>query len=398
MHNMNLQLIKKKLKNKIWMNIRGLFYENYIKEINLIQNINYQCDSNQPRMLICYLTIGFISNLDDPIGRTQPYEIFKIIDVFAKLNYCIDIIGNNEVKGVEFIKSKKYDLIFGLGNTFYIMTQLQPEAKSILYMTEHHPTFSYVEEKKRIDYYRKRHKKKVNYLRSLMHYNENQLKPVYDAVITMSEVEPLLTQYKSPYTIFPTGLINKDFNYSKKNHLIARKNFLWIGSSGAIHKGLDLLIDVFAERNDIMLHVCGLNAKEKKFLNIKGTENIKEYGQININSDLFLKIVGLCTYIILPSCSEGFSTSITTGMLHGLIPVVMKDTGFNRLGGNVILLDDYHIEYLNDKITELSNADTVDLEMLSKQIYTFARNNFTLPVFESNFKNIIDNILSKNND
>jgi hypothetical protein len=314
------------------------------------------------------------------------------------MNYCIDIIGNNEVKGVEVIKSKKYDIIFGFGNTFYIMTQLQPEAKSILYMTEHHPTFSYVEEKKRIDYYRKRHKKKVNYLRSLMHYNENQLKPVYDAVITMSEVEPLLAQYKSPYNIYPTGLVNKDFNNFPKNHFIARKNFLWLGSFGAIHKGLDLLVDIFTERDDIILHICGLNAKEKKFLNIKDTKNIKDYGHININSDLFLNIVELCSYIILPSCSEGCSTSITTGMLHGLIPIVMKDTGFNRLGENVILLDDYHIEYLNEKITELSNADTVDLEMLSKRIFTFARNNFTLPAFESNFKNIFDNILSKNND
>ena len=90
-----------------------------------------------------------------------------------------------------------------------------------------------------------------------------------------------------------------------------------------------------------MLHICGLQKHERKQLILQKRVNIIEHGQIEINSDLFLEINNTCSFIILPSCSEACSTSITTGMLHGLIPIVMRDTGFNRLGENAIFFEDF---------------------------------------------------------
>jgi hypothetical protein len=122
-------------------------------------------------------------------------------------------------------------------------------------------------------------------------------------------------------------------------------------------------------------------------------KNIIEDGLIYIKSDTFLQLVNKCSYIILPSCSEGFSTSITTGMLHGLIPVVMRDTGFDRLGPYAIFLEDFKVDYLEMKLNELSNTDPAKLSSLSRQIFDFARQNFTIQVFGYNFKAIISDIL-----
>jgi glycosyltransferase involved in cell wall biosynthesis len=214
-------------------------------------------------------------------------------------------------------------------------------------------------------------------------------------VITLGEINSLRQQYKTIYSIFPTGILNSKFVYNKKDHLLTRKNFLWLGSSGAIHKGLDILIDVFKKRDDITLTIGGLLQQEKKILNFSNRSNIFDHGHIDIKTDTFLNIVQKCSYIILPSCSEGFSTSISTGMLHGLIPIVMNDTGFNKLSTNAIFLNDYSIEYIDNKLTELSNAIPEDLNSFSKNVYNFAQNNFTSRAFETNFRKIINNILNQ---
>jgi hypothetical protein len=83
-------------------------------------------------------------------------------------------------------------------------------------------------------------------------------------------------------------------------------------------------------------------------------------------------------------------------MLHGLIPVVMKDAGFTRLENNAIYLEDFKISYLEEKLNELSNSDSGKLNILSRQIFDFARNNFTIQVFENNFKKVISDILNVN--
>ena len=184
-------------------------------------------------------------------------------------------------------------------------------------MTEQHPEFSIREENKRLEYYYQRHGKQLSYRRSGIFYKPHHMSIKYTHIITMGETEPLKEQYDNPYTIFPTGIINPGYFPKEKNHELARKNFLCLGSAGAIHKGLDLLIDVFSGRDDIILHFGGFREHEKAFLNIPSRTNMIDYGYIDINSDSFLKIVDKCSFIILLSCSEACSTAITTGMLHG---------------------------------------------------------------------------------
>ena len=152
-------------------------------------------------------------------------------------------------------------------------------------------------------------------------------------------------------------------------------------------------MDVFYKRNDIILHICGLDKKEKRILNIQQRENIIEHGHVNVNSDAWLELVQRCTFIILPSCSEGFSTSVTTGMLHGLIPVVNKDTGFNRAGDHIIFLEEYKVEYVAKRINELSGSDPQELSKLSKKIFDFAQENFSIEAFENNFNKIMTDII-----
>lgn len=383
-----------KVKSRLWIYLKEIFYKERSLDINLIQNLNYKVESNQQRILISYKTTGYFINTKKNIGVTWVKEIFKIVKVFSDLGYVIDLVDVNEIKILDKLKSNKYDIVFGFGEVFYEITNNQPDALSILYMTENHPAFSFTEEKKRLDYYFMRHKKRGKFLRSGQFYKLHHLEKKYSSVISLGEIDLLKSQYDCPHSIFPTGLYNPCFNFKTKNHKETRNNFLWLGSSGAIHKGLDLLIDVFSKRDDITLHICGLSSKEKFFLGVPDRKNIIEYGYMDIKSQDFLSLVDLCTYSILPSCSEGFATSITTGMMHGLIPVVMKNTGFNRIRDLAIFIDDYKLETIELKLNEIIKFSDQELQNTSTQVYEFAHENFNISTFEKKFKKIILKILA----
>ncbi|MGJ8735334.1 glycosyltransferase [Zobellia laminariae] len=385
----------------IWRNIKDIFYAERIMDTPIIQNINYTAaDTTQKKAAISYITASYLEDWDKiNIGRTQPKEISSIIKVISDLGYAIDIFGCNDLRAVEVLQHKKYDLIFGFGEAFYELTNKNPNALSVWYFTEHHPNFVYREERKRLDYFKERKNKEARVVRSGNFYKPHHLEKTYSNVITMSEIEPFLKEYSNPISFFPTGLKNPDFDITlQKNIDITKKNFLWFGSFGAIHKGLDILLDIFANRDDITLHIGGLSEEDRLLLNPKERDNIIDYGHINVMSKEFLDIVNKCSFTILPSSSEGCSTSITTCMRHGLIPIVNKDSGFNRLLKNAIFLEDYKVDYINDKLTEYSNYNSGELDILSKNIYEFANNTFTIKVFESKFKEIMQIIINKQDD
>ncbi len=388
--------ISDKIKRLVWRRIKDYYYYSIANDPPIIRNINYNVVPHQKKVLISYLTRGFAVRPEINSGRTIIPELFKIVKVFTESGFAVDLVNCNDIKSIKLILDTKYDVLFGFGEVFYRMSEFQPNALTMLYMTEQHPETSYKEEQKRLDYFYERHNKKVPIVRSGQFYKIEHLKKKYNSVITLSELEPLKQMYNDPYPIFPTGIINPQFSFSDKEHSFSRTNFLWLGSSAVIHKGLDLLIDVFKKRDDVSLHICGLNEQARKILNIPERANIYDYGYIDIQSETFLNIVDKCTYSILPSCAEGCATSITTCMLHGLIPVVNKDAGFNRLSDNALFLKDFKIEYLDNKISELSNYDIEYLSKLHERVFHFARSSFILSTFEENFRTIVNDIIKKN--
>jgi hypothetical protein len=391
-----LNLFIQKSKWKIWNFIRDYFYENRILTCPVILNLNNDPGIIRKRVLICYLTDGFCRSFKlAPKGRTISDEIFKIVKVFSEYGFVIDIISHSDIRSLEYI-AESYSVIFGFGDTFRTMSGNNPDALSVLYMTENHPEISFAAEKTRNDYYYRRHGRKVPLHRSGSFYKKEHLDIKYSHVITLSEEEPLKSQYSKVFTLFPTGLINRNFQFTYKNHAETRFNFLWFGSYGAIHKGLDLLIDVFSNRDDVILHVCGLTKQEKRFLRIRSKHNIVDHGFVDVSSGQYLQIVEKCSFSILPSCSEACSTSITTSMMHGLIPVVMRNAGFDRLGDNAVFFDDYSIEYINSSINKLVDTNPGNLELLSKKIYEYARSTFTLQEFECRFRSIMNEIFHLN--
>ena len=196
---MKTDSFKKRLTKMLWRNVKHRFYEERIEDTAVIQNINFTAKRLQKKAIVSYLTTSYTADWGNQnIGRTQPLEILSIVKVLSDLDYAIDIVNCNDLNALSVIASKEYDLIFGFGEVFYQLTLKHPNATSIIYMTEHHPEFADREEKKRIAYFYERHKKKARIVRSGNFYKSHYFDQRYTHVITMSEVEPYLEEYKTP--------------------------------------------------------------------------------------------------------------------------------------------------------------------------------------------------------
>ena len=95
-----------------------------------------------------------------------------------------------------------------------------------------------------------------------------------------------------------------------KNYGASRSNFLWFGSEGLVHKGLDLALEAFAEMPEHHLYVCGPLQKEKDFIKayykeLYETPNIHAVGWVDVDGPEFMGIVNKCLGVVYPSCSEG---------------------------------------------------------------------------------------------
>lgn len=359
------------------------------KEENLIKNINYNPSGKQKRVLIAYLDYcSSLQKIDMDNTHTNIFEYLTIIKKFIDLDYVIDTVYANNVN-VQFTNT--YDVIFGFGTTFRKAVKENPKAKTIIYMTENPAEVALPMEQERLDYFYRRTGQKKKPTRGGLYYKVGDIS-LADYIIAVGDDMPVY-QGKS-FRIFPTGLKNNNFRFdvgSLKN----RKAFLWMGSLGAVHKGIDILIEVFKNHPDWELHICGLDRKEQFFSRLYWKQsNIISHGFINVQSEEFLKIVNQTTYIILPSCSEGMSTGVLTGMRHGLIPIVTRNTGFNNID-IAYKLEDYHIEYVDKYLEKLVNYNNDNrlLGIKAKNVYDYSNEMFSIKNYSKTLTGIFQKII-----
>lgn len=359
----------------------------------VVFNVNLRPElENQKKALVIYLNNQFLTSNETNEFHTSVDESTVIVNSLIDNGYIVDIVDVfcNADMVFKKIKNINYDLIFGFGELFDKLSGIKTNhANNVLYCTENYPDFSLSQELERCENYFHRHGRRVKLKRSGRFYSRRSFNGASSVISLADKSNFEKFGVKSKINeIYPTGLYNKKFSIEKKLQTQG-KNFVWFGSSGVIHKGLDLLVEAFDKlTGDYKLYICGVESEELDIL-VYSSKNIVNLGRVNVKSDSFLDIAYSCQYIILPSCSEGFSTSITTGMLHGLKPIITKDIGMNRLSDLAIFLEkkDLSVKGLKNKIELIINEDS---PCKHEEIYNFAQENFNL----ISYKNRIDKIIS----
>lgn len=180
---------------------------------------------------------------------------------------------------------------------------------------------------------------------------------------------------------------------AKKDFVESKNHFLWFGSKGAIHKGLDLLLDFFSRRPELHLHVAGLNQTEKDFITYYekafNLSNIHNIGFIAVYAPEFKELMYKCAAIISPSASEGQSGAVLTVLAAGgLVPIMTPNVGID-MDLMCIEIKGFTVAHIADAVEQFQKLPIETLKHLSQNILDYIRQKHTLNNYKNQLKKLI---------
>lgn len=390
--------IKKKIKNILEPFF--FFFEPYYRDYRFIKNINMNVlNPKQKRVLISYVTMSsYLDYKHDHITHTLMLELPIIIKTFTDRGFTVDLAHCEDTHHLNEVKSRRYDVVFGFGRPWSVALHKQLNVCSIIYLTECAPAFSLHEEKERIEYYYKRHAKHVPLMRTGKYFHSSEIALAKYGIFMGNAytADSYYRDFGSMHLNFisPSGLYNNSFKLSTEKKF-PRDVFLWFGSSGVVHKGLDILVDAFKEIPEAKLLIAGCALAEEKYLiDYKNYNNIENVGFLDVQSDKFLEVIAKSGFIIFPSASEGMSTAVLTCMRHGLIPVITRSCGIDVYDFGYII-DSYKVEDIIKLIHKIMLIDEEQLCKQQKQVYELANKLYTLDSYSQQLSTVVDKILFK---
>lgn len=347
--------------NKIIDFFKKFLKVNVVYQLLFYRNINVTNVNSNKRVLLSYINQPFNSKKFH--YHQNRVQARVIADVFSELGYSVDVYNYRYKLKIDY---KKYDVVFGFGLPLEKSFFCEATLKRIYYATGAHTNQRNIAEVLRVrDLY---HKRGVYVKPKRLKEYPDLLSSILSDVIVCVGNQWTIDTYKKYYlgTVYrvPIG-VNVDYSGLKidRNILTAKNNFLWIGGSGSLLKGLDLCLDYFSKRQGIVLHICGRIDKEIQDLYSEELSllNIKYYGFMDVRSEDFINLLNICAFILFPSASEGGGGSVLTGMAGGLIPIVTDEASVD--------LGDYGIRIESNTIEGIGEAINKSLEMSASDIY-----------------------------
>ena len=293
--------------------------------------ISTGCAAPGGRALLSYIALPFLTR-DGSRLHSNRREAVIIAQVIAALGYSVDVIDARSCYPVKF---DRYDLLFGFGEPFVRSFRRPFGGKRIWYATGAEQSFQAVAEAIRLRAFRERHGLSLRPRRMPARF-WTEAEAMSDGIVVVGNDWTASTyRLLNPRiaTVLPTsnarwGAADIAHNWSRR-----RSGFLWFGSAGAVHKGLDLCFDALSHLEpEVRLHTCGPIADEGDFFSAYGGSSpsrATHHGFVDVAGEPLRSILSDCAFAILPSCSEGCATSVLACMHAGLIPIVTKEAGID---------------------------------------------------------------------
>ncbi|MEO1374204.1 MAG: glycosyltransferase [Cyanobacteria bacterium J06635_10] len=358
--------------------------------------------ANKPaigNVLISYVLDPFTLKPGEPISisHTQHWECLQMAKTFLDLGYNVDVIWFfNDT----FLPKKDY--------AFFIETRwnlqrcvpfLNKDCIKIFHSDSAHMLFHNAAEANRLLELQQRRgialsPKRFEHPNKAIEYAD--CATVLGNEFTMNTFryanKPLYRIPISAPTLYPWPE-NKDF-------AACRRNFLWFGSGGLVHKGLDLLLDAFSQMPDYHLTICGPIAKEKDFetafyKELYQTPNIHTVGWVDVTSQKYLDIVNSCLALVYPSCSEGGGGCVINCMHAGLIPVVSYESSVDVRDDCGVIFKENSIEEIKRTIQNISQRSASELKQMTRNSWEFVREHHTREKFAQVYRETIEKIMSQ---
>ena len=391
-----------RLKNSIISNpdsvygllLRGYSPFRYAKKYN--KPIYFQSsNNNKGKALLSYIIEPFRAGSQEQALNTHAnyWATWEIVRILNEMGYDVDVI---EASNIQFIPQSNYSLVIGtLDCLDRFAPYLKNETIKIFYALGVYVDLrngpggelgriQALENRRNCYYTPKRLFRDPEMIRRSV--------DVADTVIisggkTTIESFPPKVRAKSIVCTIP---VEDNTLYKKRDEdlIPQEREFVWFFGYGQVHKGLDLVIEVFIKLQGMTLNIIG--AMEQDFYlayeyELNELENIHFHGFLNTKGEHFKKIMDRSFCFIAPSVNEGISPACISMMKTGLFPIISKGTGIDLPEGLGLTLEHDTINCIHRSIeTVYSFSD----EALSKQISKlrqFSMNQYSAVAFTHQF-------------
>jgi hypothetical protein len=260
-------------------------------------------------VLVSYIIESFLidPNLPEFRSHTHYWETRQMVNTFLDLGYAVDLIS---YRNTRFRPERNYDFFVSARTNFDRLAALLNDTcvKVVHLDTAHWITSNHYAYRRLFNLVQRRNVALTGSIRLIEHNLAIENADLATILGNAFTIESYAYANKPSYRIPISSTI--EYGWQKRDINSIRHNYLWFGSGGFVHKGLDLVLELFAGLPDHQLFVCGPFEKEEAFLRefhreLFETENIHPVGWVDVNDVKFKKILDQCLGIIYPSCAEG---------------------------------------------------------------------------------------------
>lgn len=346
-------------------------------------------------VLISYIPDDVLSTEDEvSASHTHYWECRQMAHSFRDAGFNVDVVDFADNK---FIPRTRYDILVSARTNLERLAKHVPDhCLKIAHLDTAHFLTNNANAMERLRRVRDRHQVS---LRSTRMVENNWAIEAADmgCVLGNAFTEESYRFAGKPIHRIPLSSVRQYDWLADKDFDACRKTYLWFGSGGFAHKGLDLVIDAFADLPDHRLLICGPLDLEPRFVkaferSMYHSDNIETIGWIDVTSPDFTAIRQRTVATIYPSCSEGGGGSVITCMHAGLIPVVTPEASVD-VGEFGTVLQETSVQAVRDAILELSELPAADLERRARAAWEYARGHHTRARFADAYDRFVRDVV-----
>jgi glycosyltransferase involved in cell wall biosynthesis len=185
-----------------------------------------------------------------------------------------------------------------------------------------------------------------------------------------------------------------------KNIVAARTNYLWLGSGGAVLKGLDLAVEAFLQVPEAHLYIAGAIEREPRLWKwlkplLDTYSNLHYLGWVDVATSAFAKIANNCIGVVYPSASEGGGGAVAQLLHFGLLPIVTQTATVRAaaLGFEIESQDPEEIiKAIRQHVRALLEMPNHELAERSAAVQAYAGLHHTRAAYAASFARLLDSM------
>lgn len=327
-------------------------------------------------------------------GHSNLWESYEIVTILKDLGFNVDAVAWTDQF---FYPKKQYDVVFDIHTNLQRWVPfLAPMSKKILHLTGSYFCFQRDAELARVDAFEKRTGLFYSPKRIPADLDLAQRSHKFADICSLIGNEKTLSTYPLEYqkkiSLIPVSASRLDCKkQAAEEYAPVAREFMWFYGGGAVHKGLDLVLEVFKKNSKLKLHVVAKLESERDFFLAYGdvllrSSNVMYHGYLHPSSQKFKNIAARVVANLGPSCSEGISPAIVTCMQYGFYPIISRHNGITLPESAGMYLENCSIDEIEAKIFQVLAMPSKEIVEQIRMTQAFALEEFSRENFSKKMR------------